>query len=228
MGLPYTAHHGGQILFGPTDGYLYLMMGDGGSQGDPFNFSQNKKSLLGKIMRFDIDGTQSKLAIVVLFLFLKESCACNFKCTSAYLLLLLLDYLLLLLMDYCRLSGLQDCSCLAYSCIVFLSGNVKVNVFKHGTSLALRIPQYIPQPYNFSLYGQSFEMFELRKFSCSLFKEKCSTLLSKIMLNESNSETLKGHKFLKNLMTRCFVCTYGCGLCLQKSNCQCFFGIWCR
>ncbi|KAJ1294090.1 hypothetical protein BS78_01G119900 [Paspalum vaginatum] len=60
MGLPYTAHHGGQILFGPTDGYLYLMMGDGGNKGDPFNFSQNKKSLLGKIMRLDIDGTQSQ------------------------------------------------------------------------------------------------------------------------------------------------------------------------
>ncbi|KAL6637106.1 hypothetical protein ACP70R_024678 [Stipagrostis hirtigluma subsp. patula] len=60
MGLPYTAHHGGQILFGPTDGYLYLMMGDGGNKGDPFNFSQNKRSLLGKIMRIDIDGTQSQ------------------------------------------------------------------------------------------------------------------------------------------------------------------------
>ena len=66
MGLPYTAHHGGQILFGPTDGYLYLMMGDGGSEGDPFNFSQNKKSLLGKIMRLDVDSTQSKLAMVSL------------------------------------------------------------------------------------------------------------------------------------------------------------------
>jgi glucose/arabinose dehydrogenase len=60
MGLPYTSHHGGQILFGPTDGYLYLMMGDGGSKGDPFNFSQNKKSLLGKIMRLDVDGTQNQ------------------------------------------------------------------------------------------------------------------------------------------------------------------------
>jgi hypothetical protein len=39
------------------------MMGDGGSKGDPFNFSQNKKSLLGKIMRLDVDGTQSKLSI---------------------------------------------------------------------------------------------------------------------------------------------------------------------
>ncbi|KAK4358163.1 hypothetical protein RND71_023773 [Anisodus tanguticus] len=51
MGLPFTANHGGQILFGPEDGYLYFMMGDGGSKGDSFNFAQNKKSLLGKIMR---------------------------------------------------------------------------------------------------------------------------------------------------------------------------------
>ncbi|KAI6671202.1 hypothetical protein NL676_006087 [Syzygium grande] len=56
MGLPFTAHHGGQILFGPKDGYLYFMMGDGGSIGDPYNFSQNKKSLLGKIMRLDVDN----------------------------------------------------------------------------------------------------------------------------------------------------------------------------
>lgn len=60
MGLPFTGHHGGQILFGPTDGYLYFMMGDGGSSGDPYNFAQNKKSLLGKIMRLDIDNIPSK------------------------------------------------------------------------------------------------------------------------------------------------------------------------
>jgi glucose/arabinose dehydrogenase len=59
MGLPYTSQHGGQVLFGP-DGYLYLMMGDGGGKGDPFNFAQNKKSLLGKIMRLDIDNSPSK------------------------------------------------------------------------------------------------------------------------------------------------------------------------
>uniref|UniRef100_A0A7N0TZJ9 Glucose/Sorbosone dehydrogenase domain-containing protein n=1 Tax=Kalanchoe fedtschenkoi TaxID=63787 RepID=A0A7N0TZJ9_KALFE len=55
MGLPFTTHHGGQILFGPADGHLYFMMGDGGGDGDPYNFSQNKMSLLGKIMRFDVD-----------------------------------------------------------------------------------------------------------------------------------------------------------------------------
>ncbi|TYJ99117.1 HIPL1 protein-like isoform X1 [Cucumis melo var. makuwa] len=59
IGLPFTSHHGGQILFGP-DGYLYFMMGDGGGQGgDPYNFSQNKKSLLGKIMRLDINNFPS-------------------------------------------------------------------------------------------------------------------------------------------------------------------------
>ncbi|KAL5747346.1 hypothetical protein ACOSP7_024344 [Xanthoceras sorbifolium] len=59
MGLPFTGHHGGQILFGPTDGYLYFMMGDGGGTGDPYNFSQNKKSLLGKITRLDVDNIPS-------------------------------------------------------------------------------------------------------------------------------------------------------------------------
>lgn len=63
MGLPYTSHHGGQILFGPTDGYLYFMMGDGGNKGDPFNFAQNKKSLLGKIMRLDINNIPSQSQI---------------------------------------------------------------------------------------------------------------------------------------------------------------------
>ena len=61
MGLPFTSHHGGQILFGPSDGYLYFMMGDGGGVGgDPYNFSQNKKSLLGKIMRLDVDNIPSE------------------------------------------------------------------------------------------------------------------------------------------------------------------------
>ncbi|CAN6476334.1 unnamed protein product [Victoria cruziana] len=63
MGLPYTSHHGGQILFGPSDKYLYFMMGDGGSRGDPNNFAQNKKSLLGKIMRLDVDKFPSATEI---------------------------------------------------------------------------------------------------------------------------------------------------------------------
>ncbi|KAF6145164.1 hypothetical protein GIB67_020355, partial [Kingdonia uniflora] len=59
MGLPYMGDHGGQILFGPADGYLYFMMGDGGGGGDPYNFAQNKKSPLGKIMRLDVDNIPS-------------------------------------------------------------------------------------------------------------------------------------------------------------------------
>ncbi|EXB36669.1 HIPL1 protein [Morus notabilis] len=66
MGLPFTSHHGGQILFGPKDGYLYFMMGDGGGRGDPYNFSQNKKSMLGKIMRLDIDNIPSATRIAEL------------------------------------------------------------------------------------------------------------------------------------------------------------------
>lgn len=65
MGLPFTTHHAGQILFGLTDGYLYFMMGDGSKDGDVFNFAQNKKSLLGKIMRFDVDLIPSKLQFIL-------------------------------------------------------------------------------------------------------------------------------------------------------------------
>lgn len=60
MGLSFNGHHGGQLLFGPTDGYMYFTMGDGGGTGDPYNFSQNKKSLLGKIMRLDVDNIPSE------------------------------------------------------------------------------------------------------------------------------------------------------------------------
>ncbi|KAF8732006.1 hypothetical protein HU200_015956 [Digitaria exilis] len=59
LGLPFTTHHGGQILFGPDDGYMYFAMGDGGSVGDPWNFAQNKKSLLGKIVRIDVNTMPS-------------------------------------------------------------------------------------------------------------------------------------------------------------------------
>ncbi|PSS28694.1 HIPL1 protein [Actinidia chinensis var. chinensis] len=66
MGLPFSSNHGGQILFGPKDGYLYFMMGDGGSKGDPYNFAQNKKSVLGKILRLDVDNIPSPEEIIEL------------------------------------------------------------------------------------------------------------------------------------------------------------------
>lgn len=53
---PYSNHNGGDLAFG-SDGYLYISSGDGGSGGDPQNFSQNTQSLLGKILRLDIDST---------------------------------------------------------------------------------------------------------------------------------------------------------------------------
>ena len=51
---PFTNHNAGDLLFGP-DGYLYIPMGDGGDAGDPQNRSQNPMSLLGKLLRIDID-----------------------------------------------------------------------------------------------------------------------------------------------------------------------------
>lgn len=53
---PYNTHNGGQLTFSPLDGCLYVGMGDGGPQGDPDNRAQNKNTLLGKILRLDVDG----------------------------------------------------------------------------------------------------------------------------------------------------------------------------
>jgi len=52
---PYTNHNGGLVMFGP-DGMFYIGMGDGGSVGDPQNRAQSPDSLLGKLLRIDVDG----------------------------------------------------------------------------------------------------------------------------------------------------------------------------
>lgn len=55
---PFANHNGGQIVFGP-DGYLYISLGDGGAGGDPQNNGQNKKALLGKLLRIDVNRTEN-------------------------------------------------------------------------------------------------------------------------------------------------------------------------
>lgn len=52
---PFANHNGGQLQFGP-DGMLYVGMGDGGSAGDPGNRAQDLSTLLGKMLRLDVDG----------------------------------------------------------------------------------------------------------------------------------------------------------------------------
>lgn len=61
---PYSNHNGGTIAFG-ADGYLYIGMGDGGSGGDPHGHAQDPESLLGKMLRVDVDRADSGKAYSV-------------------------------------------------------------------------------------------------------------------------------------------------------------------
>jgi len=59
---PFANHNGGQLAFGP-DGYLYIGMGDGGSGGDPFNNAQSSTTLLGKLLRIDVESATQPYAV---------------------------------------------------------------------------------------------------------------------------------------------------------------------
>ena len=54
----YSNHNGGQLVFGP-DGYLYIGTGDGGGGGDPKGNAQKSGSLLGKLLRIDVESTKA-------------------------------------------------------------------------------------------------------------------------------------------------------------------------
>ena len=55
---PFSNHNGGHLAFGP-DTYLYIGLGDGGSGGDPMNNAQNPNTLLGKMLRIDVNVPDS-------------------------------------------------------------------------------------------------------------------------------------------------------------------------
>jgi glucose/arabinose dehydrogenase len=61
---PYSNHNGGKVAFG-NDGYLYIAAGDGGSGGDPQNYAQNRRELLGKILRIDVNKTSGSLPYAI-------------------------------------------------------------------------------------------------------------------------------------------------------------------
>jgi len=61
---PFWNHNGGTIAFGP-DGFLYIALGDGGNSRDPLLSAQDTSTVLGKILRIDIDKKDPGLAYAI-------------------------------------------------------------------------------------------------------------------------------------------------------------------
>ncbi len=57
---PFENHNGGQLTFG-ADGMLYVALGDGGNQDDPLGHGQNTATILGSILRIDVDNPDTGL-----------------------------------------------------------------------------------------------------------------------------------------------------------------------
>ncbi|MGB7293074.1 MAG: PQQ-dependent sugar dehydrogenase [Thermodesulfobacteriota bacterium] len=55
---PHPVHNGGQLVFGPDDGYLYIAVGDGGPGGGAGGRAQDLTNLFGTVLRIDVDNPQ--------------------------------------------------------------------------------------------------------------------------------------------------------------------------
>jgi len=61
---PFSNHNGGSIAFG-HDGYLYIALGDGGGRNDPLGHGQNLSTLMGSLLRIDIDHQSQDKAYAI-------------------------------------------------------------------------------------------------------------------------------------------------------------------